>query len=81
MEIKLDVNNFRDFTPTEYRENLLRLGIVSYSSLVGKTVYYIEPFYGKHKVVFWDSDKAEFLLEELNGDRFWCNPFRILNCN
>lgn len=77
--MKLDVNNFENYTADEYRDNLLRLGAVSHNSLVGKTVYYSKKAYGEHKVVKWDADKAEFLLD-LDGQRFWSNPFRIQNC-
>lgn len=77
--MKLDVNNFETYTADEYRDNLLRLGAVSHSSLVGKTVYYSQKIYGEHKVVKWDADKAEFLLD-FDGQMFWSNPFRIQNC-
>ncbi len=42
-------------------------------------VNYVQPKYGIHKVVEWDEDKAEFLLD-LDGQKFWSNPFRIQNC-
>lgn len=77
--MKLDVNNFENYTADEYRNNLLRLGAVSHSSLVGKTVYYSKKAYGEHKVVKWDEDRAEFLLD-LDSQKFWSNPFRIQNC-
>jgi hypothetical protein len=77
--MKLDVNNFENYTADEYRNNLLRLGAVSHSSLVGKTVYYSKKAYGEHKVVEWNRDRAEFLLD-LDGQKFWSNPFRIQNC-
>ena len=51
---RLDVNNFENYTADEYRDNLLRLGVVTHSSLVGKTVYYVKPQYGEHKIVKWD---------------------------
>lgn len=51
---RLDVNNFENYTADEYRDNLLRLGAVTHISLVGKTVYYVKPQYGEHKVVKWD---------------------------
>jgi len=75
VERKLD---FENFTADEYRDNLLRLGAVSHSSFVGKTVYYSQKAYGEHKVVKWDEDRAEFLLD-LDGQKFWSNPFRIQN--
>lgn len=77
--MNIETTNFENFTPNEYRENLLRLGVNSHSSLVGKQVYYVKPQYGIHKVVEWDEDKAEFLLD-LDGQKFWSNPFRIHNC-
>jgi hypothetical protein len=77
--MKLDVNNFENWTVDEYIDNLLRLGVVSHGSLVGKKVYYSHKAYGEHKVVKWDADRAEFLLD-LDGKKFWSNPFRIHNC-
>lgn len=74
--MELDVNNFKNFTIDEYRDNLLRLGAPSHNSLVGKTVYYSQKSYGEHKVIKWDEDRGEFLLD-LNGQKFWSNPFRI----
>ena len=44
-----------------------------------ETVYYSQKAYGEHKVVKWDEDRAEFLLD-LDGQKFWSNPFRIQNC-
>ena len=75
----IETTNFENFTADEYRENLLRLGAVSHSSFIGKTVYYVKKGYGEHTVVEWNKDKAEFLLD-LDGQRFWSNPFRIQNC-
>jgi hypothetical protein len=77
--MKLDVNNFENFTKAEYSANLLRLAAVSHSSFVGKTVYYVKPQYGQHKVIKWDENKSEFLLD-LDGQKFWSNPFSIQNC-
>ena len=77
--MNIETTNFENFTADEYRDNLLRLGAVSHSSLVGKTVYYVKSQYGEHKVVKWDENKAEFLLD-LDGQKFWSNPFRIQNC-
>lgn len=73
----MDVNNFENFSKEEYEENLKRLGIEKHSDLVGKPVYYSIIRYGKHVVVEWDADRAHYLLD-LDGDRFWSNPFRIL---
>jgi hypothetical protein len=64
------------FTKEEHKDNLLRLGIESYESLVGGEVYYSLPIYGIHKVLKWDDERGEFLLE-LDGQKFWSNPFRI----
>jgi hypothetical protein len=75
----IETTNFENFTADEYRDNLLRLGAVSYSSFVGKTVYYVKKGYGEHTVVEWNKDRAEFLLD-LEGQKFWSNPFRIQNC-
>ena len=77
--MNIETTNFENFTADEYRHNLLRLGAVSHSSFVGKTVYYVKKGYGEHTVVEWDKDKAEFLLD-LEGQKFWSNPFRIQNC-
>ena len=77
--MNIETTNFENFTADEYRDNLLRLGAVSHRSFVGKTVYYVKPQYGVHKVVEWNEDKAEFLLD-LDGQKFWSNPFRIQNC-
>ena len=77
--MNIETTNFENFTADEYRDNLLRLGVVSHSSLVGKQVYYVKPQYGIHTVVEWNNDKAEFLLN-LEGQKFWSNPFRIQNC-
>jgi hypothetical protein len=75
----IETTNFENYTAEEYRDNLLRLGAVSHSSLVGKTVYYVKKGYGEHTVVEWNKDRAEFLLD-LDGQKFWSNPFRIQNC-
>ena len=77
--MNIETTNFENYTADEYRDNLLRLGAVSHSSFVGKTVYYSQKAYGEHKVVRWDENRAEFLLD-LDGQRFWSNPFRIQNC-
>lgn len=74
--MNIDVDNFKDFTEDEYRDNLLRLGAVSHSSLVGTKVYYSKKIYGLHIIIKWNPQTAEFLLD-LDGDRFWSNPFRI----
>lgn len=76
--MKIDVNNFENFSIDEYIDNLSRLGIDKHSSLVGKKVYYSNKSYGEHLVVKWDSDRSEFLLD-LEGQRFWSNPFKIFN--
>jgi len=75
----IETTNFENFTADEYRDNLLRLGAVSHSSLVGKTVYYVKKGYGEHTVVEWNRVRGEFLLD-LEGQKFWSNPFRIQNC-
>lgn len=73
----IDVNNFDNFTFDEYKDNLKRLNIQSHNELIGKTVFYSRKSYGEHKVLKWNSDKAEYLLE-IDGHRFWSNPFRII---
>lgn len=78
--MNIETKNFINYTASEYCDNLLRLGINSHSSLIGETVYYVKPQYGKHIVKEWNSDRAEYLLE-LDGDKFWSNPFNILNIN
>ena len=77
--MNIETTNFENFTADEYRDNLLRLGAVSHSSFVGKTVYYVKKGYGEHTVVEWNKERAEFLLD-LEGQKFWSNPFRIQNC-
>lgn len=61
---------------SEYKENLKRLGITDYNQLVGETVHYVKPSYGKHKVIKWDEEIEQYLLD-LQGSRFYSNPFRI----
>ena len=75
--MKIDVNNFETYTEEEYLDNLQRLNIDSYSSLVGKKVYYSKPSYGEHIVVMWNADRGEYLLS-LDGQKFWSSPFSIL---
>lgn len=74
----LDVNNFNDFTESEYRVNLLRLGVMKHSDLIGKEVYYAKSSYGIHEVLKWDPDKGEYFIQ-IKGDKskFWTNPFRL----
>lgn len=74
--MNLDVNNFNNFTEDEFRDNLIRLGAARHSDLIGTKVYYSKKIYGLHTIVKWNPDKAEFLLD-LDGDRFWSNPFRV----
>jgi hypothetical protein len=76
----MDVKNFTDFNKDEYSENLLRLGIKNHKDLVGNKVYYSLKVYGEHVVIEWNQDRAEFLLE-LDGQRFWSNPFKIFLTN
>lgn len=75
--MNIETTNFENYTADEYSYNLSRLGIISHTSLVGKEVYYVKKEYGLHKVVQWNSDRAEFLLD-LEGQKFWSNPFRII---
>lgn len=78
--LMLDVNNFDNFTEKEYVTNLERLRIASYSELIGENVWYCKKGYGEHKVEKWDADRAEYLLN-LEGDKFWSNPFKIHRTN
>lgn len=75
--MNIETTNFENFTSEEYSDNLFRLGVTSHSALIGEMVYYSQKSYGEHKVVKWDRDKAEFLLD-LDGQQFWSNPFRIM---
>ena len=77
--MNIETTNFENFTADEYRNNLLRLCAINHSSFVGKEVYYVKSQYGKHTVEKWDVDRAEFLLN-LDGQKFWSNPFMIHNC-
>lgn len=72
----MDIVNFNNFTKKEYIENLLRLSIDNHSDLVWKTVYYIKPSYGEHKVESWNKDTGEYLLS-CGDHKFYSNPFRI----
>lgn len=64
------------FTLEEHIENLNRLNINSYVDLIGKNVYYVKPSYGKHKILSFDRNKDEFLLE-IDNKQFYSNPFKI----
>jgi hypothetical protein len=75
----VDVKNFENFTLEEYVNNLIRLNVNNHESLVGSVVYYSKKSYGKHTIVSWDENRGEFLLD-LDGDKFWSNPFRIHLC-
>lgn len=77
--MKLDIKNFETHTLDEYRDNLLRLGVVSHSCLVGKDIYFLHKVHGKHKVLKWDEDLGLYQLE-INGTKSWSNPFLIDNC-
>ena len=72
----IETSNFDNFSPDEYIDNLIRLGALNHTSLVGENVYYSKKIYGVHKIIKWDVDKAEYLLD-LDGQKFWTNPFRI----
>ena len=68
--------SYLNFSNEEHTENLKRLDISCYSELVHRTVYYCKKSYGLHRILAWDSEKCEYLLE-LDGNKFWSNPFRI----
>ena len=72
----IETSNFENYSSDEYSKNLIRLGLDSHSSLVGKSVYYSKEIYGKHSVIEWSTERAEYLLD-LDGQKFWSNPFRI----
>jgi hypothetical protein len=67
-----------NFTKKEYSDNLSRLNIKDHLDLVGKTVYYVKPSYGEHKVLSWDNKTKEYLLQ-LDKNKFYSNPFKIKN--
>jgi hypothetical protein len=66
----------QDFTTQEHKDNLIRLGVNDYNDLVGQSVYYSREVYGVHKVIKWDDESGEYLLD-LDGSKFYSNPFRI----
>ena len=72
----IETENFESFSREEYVNNLRRLNIPSHTCLVGTEVFYSKPIYGKHLVLEWNPQKAEYLLS-LDGQEFWTNPFRI----
>lgn len=65
------------YSNRDHIENLIRLGVDDYFKLVNKNVYYVKPSYGIHKVIEYDEDKEEFILD-LDGTKFKCDPFRII---
>lgn len=73
---QLDVSNFETFTKEEYITNLERLGLCCHEHIVGEEVYYSNKTYGLHKVIRWDKDRGEYILQ-IHKQRFWSNPFRI----
>lgn len=78
--IDFETKNFETFSKAAYAQNFKTLNITKHTDLVGKNVYYSEFIYGLHKVIKWDSVKAEYLLE-LDGQRFYANPFTLYNEN
>lgn len=86
MHNEIDVNNFKDYSLEEYKENLERLNIMKHSDLVGSECFYSKQVYGKHLVISWDYNRSEYLLETdslcgITKNRFYSNPFRILLIN
>lgn len=69
--------NPKDFSTEEYTEQLKKLGIENFEDLVGRTVYYIKPTYGEHKVLKWLPDRGEYLLFTY-GQKVFANPFNII---
>lgn len=72
----LDVYNFESWTAAEYSDNLKRLDAQTHQGMIGKSVYYVKPAYGRHYIHEWNPYTGEFLLE-IDGSKFWTNPFRI----
>ena len=64
------------FTKQEHIDNLKRLNIENYSYLIGKKVYYVREVYGVHKVISYNEESEEYILD-LDGQKFPSNPFRI----
>lgn len=73
----IDITNFNNFSQEEYESQLKRLGIDKFEDLIGRTVYYIKPVYGEHKVLKWAPERGEYLLFTA-GQKVWANPFRII---
>jgi len=74
---ELDVTKFNDFSKEEYEKQLKHLKIDKFEDLVGRTVYFVKPVYGEHKVLKWVPEKGEYLLFTA-GQRVWANPFNII---
>lgn len=54
--MNIETTNFENYSSDEYYDNLIRLGIINHSSLVGKSVYYSRKIYGEHQVIKWDRE-------------------------
>ena len=65
------------FSKEEYDKQLKHLGIENFEDLIGRTVYYIKPVYGEHKVLKWIPEKGEYLLFT-GGQKVFANPFNII---
>jgi len=64
-------------TKEEYEKQKTILGIENFEDLIGRTVYYIKPTYGEHKVIKWYPERKEYLLFT-DGNRVWASPFSII---
>jgi hypothetical protein len=72
----MDTKNFETFSREEYQNLLDEFDIKNFSDLIGRNVYYSRREYGEHRILKWDQNKGEYLLE-IDSQKFWSNPFRI----
>jgi predicted kinase len=68
--------SFSDGSEEEYVKRLKFLGIEKFEDLVGRTVYYVKPVYGEHKVLKWFPSSKSYLLFT-DGNRVVASPFHI----
>jgi len=64
------------FSDLEIEKKLLELKIDKFEKLIDSKVYYAKKTYGVHKVISWDEEKFEYLLE-LEGQKFNASPFTV----
>jgi hypothetical protein len=67
---------YENFTPEEYNAQLRKLGIDNFEDLEGRTVGFIKPSYGEHKVLKWYPERKEYLLFT-DGQKVLGNPFNV----